>query len=730
MSSEPIQVYIRFRPLNFQEITEGELPIWYMSKNTISLLREHSSQLIAEKRISSTFNPNYHYSHVFTGEDDNRKVYETVAQKVVLSALEGFNATIFAYGQTGSGKTFTMIGQHLQTAESPTLCTTPPLKQRPRASRAGTPSSARIRSCSSTPRGKSMAALQIPLRLDKPRKVQTDGKGIISMALNDIFKAANDYKDKHFFFTCSMMEIYNEHVYDLLKETEDLKNEVLAVSEGSDKEFYVRGLSEKVVTSIEEVLEKLGKGEENRHYAATNLNHHSSRSHTIFRLNIRSLQVIPKKDSETLEGDESFENITTESVINFVDLAGSERTSSVMAIEDKHNFSYSSTRSEQDRIVAESKNINTSLFYLCQVITKLSELKMGLIKNESHIPYRNSNLTKILRSSLGGNSRTCVICAVTPALSQFEQTLSTLRFGNSARSITNNVKANVKRETNAQLLVGYQQDIATLKKELEMAKEQGWASYVERNQAKQALEQKIQKLNEILAVPYKPETFQIEQEIYSNFSTFWNGGVGDLFIANQPFDQEDSKVLSESKLNFDNSGKFAQERRMQIDREQINIEKEIEKLTVVVNSLKGNKNTLVTDLEKNSNLYEKSNKENAFLREDLAKSRQTLSKMKYMAKIYQQGEGLDSLSESQLTAFEKTLIERLDSVKQIKASRLYDHKIEKLQESLLKFLPESMVLEMFSENESREMTEKFESFMHDISSQHEFSWNQDILNTP
>lgn len=256
MSSEPIQVYIRFRPLNIQEVTESELPIWYMTKNTVSLRREHSSQLLAEKRISTTFNPNYHYSHVFTGDDDNRKVYETVAQKVVLSALEGFNATIFAYGQTGSGKTFTMIGQHLPMADSPSICTTPPLKQKPKSIRARSPTS-KIRSLSSTPRNKSAASLQAPIRLDKPRRPQTDGKGIISMALNDIFKAANEYKDKHFFFTCSMMEIYNEHVYDLLKATDDLKNEVLAVSEGSDKEFYVRGLSEKVVTSIDEVLEKL-----------------------------------------------------------------------------------------------------------------------------------------------------------------------------------------------------------------------------------------------------------------------------------------------------------------------------------------------------------------------------------------------------------------------------------------------------------------------------------------
>lgn len=445
------------------------------------------------------------------------------------------------------------------------------------------------------------------------------------------------------------------------------------------------------------------------------MNHHSSRSHTIFRLNIRSLQVIPKRDIDA-EGDESFENITTESVVNFVDLAGSERTCNVQALEDKHNFSYSSTRSEQDRIVAESKNINTSLFYLCQVITKLSELKMGLIKNESHIPYRNSNLTKILRSSLGGNSRTCVICTVTSAVSQFEQTVSTLRFGNSARSITNNVKANVKRETNAQLLLGYQQDITSLKKELEQAKEQGWKQHMERTQARQALEQRIQKLTEILNAPYKNLTVEIKQEQYSKTSEFFNESAGSLFVMNEPCEENELRILSESKLKFDVSGTFASKRLSQIEQEKLKIGNEIENLNKNVNCLKLNKNALVSDLEKFSNKYEKSSKENMCLREELDKSRSSLKKMKFMAKIYENGEGLNALTENQLTALERVLVERLDSVKQLKASRHYDILIEKLQENLLNYLPETAVFDLFT-HDSYENTSRFEDFIQDINSQ-------------
>ena len=161
---------------------------------------------------------------------------------------------------------------------------------------------------------KSRSTSAFPVRFEKPKKMTVHSNGLVALALSDIFKSASGHKNKHFFFKCSMMEIYNEHVYDLLKDTEDLNTEILVVGESLDKEFYVKGLSEQTVNSIEEALDKLSRGEQNRHYAATNLNHHSSRSHTIFRLSIRSLQVIPKRDPENdQECEESFENITTES---------------------------------------------------------------------------------------------------------------------------------------------------------------------------------------------------------------------------------------------------------------------------------------------------------------------------------------------------------------------------------------------------------------------------------
>jgi centromeric protein E len=106
---------------------------------------------------------------------------------------------------------------------------------------------------------------------------------------------------------------------------------------------------------------------------------------------------------------------------------------------------------QYDTLMNEGRHINTSLFYLCQVITRLSEKKGG----SEFIPYRNSNLTKLLRSSLGGNSKTCIICTATQTLSQFEMTLSTLRFGGTASTITNKVAANIRTDKHAEILAAY-----------------------------------------------------------------------------------------------------------------------------------------------------------------------------------------------------------------------------------------------------------------------------------
>ena len=153
--------------------------------------------------------------------------------------------------------------------------------------------------------------------------------------------------DKTFFLKCSYIEIYNDQIYDLLKSAERL-SETLTVNEDSQKDFYIKGVVEESVSSIEEILDKLRKGEANRHYARTTMNHASSRSHTIFRLTVQSVtnnfirEYRREKDKCTninnselrSQFEETYENhtktegtIVTESMLNFVDLAGSEKVS-------------------------------------------------------------------------------------------------------------------------------------------------------------------------------------------------------------------------------------------------------------------------------------------------------------------------------------------------------------------------------------------------------------------
>jgi hypothetical protein len=561
MAAENVQVAVRLRPAAASEDDESDsLPIWSVAKASVVLHPDALLALISDKRLSSSSHPSFSFDHAFLPDDDNYHIYTTMVRPIVLSALEGFNATVFAYGQTGSGKTYTMLGVREEENEDP--CRTTPKRQRGKEEvlclsetrkRATSALGVLNRSLTPSKNDTSCRLYSTPNKCEtwRPKtSSQSANKGIIVYSLEDIFKSVPATDSKHYFFSCSYIEIYNEHVYDLLKETQEMKAETLTIIESTDKEFYVRGLSEHSVASIADVLGKLEMGEVNRHYAATNLNHNSSRSHTIFRLNVKSLQVVQgEEDADNLE------NVTTESILNFVDLAGSERVGNLQTVEgDKgraginSSFHGSSSKSDLDKILAESKNINTSLFYLCQVISKLAEQKMGLLRNDSHIPFRNSNLTKILRSSLGGNARTCILCTVTPTSSQFEQTLSTLRFGSNARSITNKVKANVKRESSAQILIAYEQDASVLRRELELLAQRTRAATSENVLLKQRLEGRLKRLTQMLYEKTRREQGG-EERVFGE----WTYGAGDLITSSELIPVTRPPVA----LKCDEDGQFA-----------------------------------------------------------------------------------------------------------------------------------------------------------------------------
>ncbi|XP_073457878.1 centromere-associated protein E isoform X2 [Aquarana catesbeiana] len=263
-----------------------------------------------------------------------------------------------------------------------------------------------------------------------------DCLGIIPQAVKEIFRIIKEIPSREFLLRVSYMEIYNETVTDLLCDSR--KKKPLEIREDLNRNVYVADLNEELVTCPEHVLEWIKKGEKTRHYGETKMNEHSSRSHTIFRM------IVESRESNEPGNSESCEGAVMVSHLNLVDLAGSERASQ--------------TGAEGVRL-KEGCNINRSLFILGQVIKKLSDDQPGAFIN-----YRDSKLTRILQNSLGGNTKTVIICTITPV--SFEETLSTLQFASAAKNVKNKPHVNEVLDDQA-LLKRYRKEIMDLKKQLD-----------------------------------------------------------------------------------------------------------------------------------------------------------------------------------------------------------------------------------------------------------------------
>jgi len=288
----------------------------------------------------------YMFDKVLKPNITQEQVYNGAAKHIVKDVLGGYNGTIFAYGQTSSGKTHTMEGV------------------------IGDP----------------------------------DLQGIIPRIVNDIFNHIYSMEENlEFHIKVSYFEIYMDKIRDLL----DPSKVNLAVHEDKNKSVYVKGATERFVSSPEEVLEVIEEGKSNRHVAVTNMNEHSSRSHSVFLINVKQ---------ENLENQKKLSG-----KLYLVDLAGSEKVSKTGA---------------EGNILDEAKNINKSLSALGNVIAALAD------GNKSHIPYRDSKLTRILQESLGGNAKTTVVICCSPASYNESETRSTLDFGKRAKTIKNVVAVN------------------------------------------------------------------------------------------------------------------------------------------------------------------------------------------------------------------------------------------------------------------------------------------------
>ncbi|KAG9510535.1 hypothetical protein GZH46_00923, partial [Fragariocoptes setiger] len=288
----------------------------------------------------------YMFDRVFGPDATQERVYEEAAKPIVKDVLCGYNGTIFAYGQTSSGKTHTMEG------------------------------------------------------------IIGDShmQGIIPRIIDDIFNHIYSLSENvEFHIKVSYFEIYMDKIRDLI----DITRNNLSVHENKDRVPYVKGSTERFVSNPLEVLQVIEEGKANRHIAVTNMNEHSSRSHSVFLIDVKQ---------ENLDNQK-----TRTGRLYLVDLAGSEKVSKTGA---------------EGMVLDEAKNINKSLSALGNVISALAD------GNKSHIPYRDSKLTRILQESLGGNSRTTIIICGSPASFNEMETKSTLDFGRRAKTIKNTVIVN------------------------------------------------------------------------------------------------------------------------------------------------------------------------------------------------------------------------------------------------------------------------------------------------
>ncbi|XP_060886555.1 kinesin-like protein KIF1A isoform X9 [Labrus mixtus] len=288
-----------------------------------------------------------------------------------------------------------------------------------------------------------------------------DQQGIIPLLCEDLFTKIIDNIDNSMSYSVevSYMEIYCERVRDLLNP----KNKGnLRVREHPLMGPYVEDLSKLAVTSYNDIQDLMDSGNKARTVAATNMNETSSRSHAVFNIIFTQKRL----DAET---DNTTEKV---SKISLVDLAGSERADSTGA---------KGTR------LKEGANINKSLTTLGKVISALAEVDSGSNKNkkkkkvESHIPYRDSVLTWLLRENLGGNSRTAMVAALSPADINYDETLSTLRYADRAKQIRCN--AVINEDPNNRLVRELKEEVSRLK---DLLYAQGLGDIIEKYRASDA----------------------------------------------------------------------------------------------------------------------------------------------------------------------------------------------------------------------------------------------------
>ncbi|XP_070927981.1 kinesin-like protein KIF21A isoform X8 [Macaca nemestrina] len=350
------------------------------------------------------------FDYVFDIDSQQEQIYIQCIEKLIEGCFEGYNATVFAYGQTGAGKTYTMgTGFDVNIVE--------------------------------------------------------EEQGIISRAVKHLFKSIEEKKHiaiknglppPDFKVNAQFLELYNEEVLDLFDTTRDIdaknKKSNIRIHEDSTGGIYTVGVTTRTVNTESEMMQCLKLGALSRTTASTQMNVQSSRSHAIFTIHVCQTRVCPQIDADSATDNKiisesaqmnEFETLTAK--FHFVDLAGSERLKRTGATGER---------------AKEGISINCGLLALGNVISALGDKS----KRATHVPYRDSKLTRLLQDSLGGNSQTIMIACVSPSDRDFMETLNTLKYANRARNIKNKVMVNQDRAS--QQINALRSEITRLQMEL------------------------------------------------------------------------------------------------------------------------------------------------------------------------------------------------------------------------------------------------------------------------
>uniref|UniRef100_A0A8C8GFQ5 Kinesin motor domain-containing protein n=1 Tax=Oncorhynchus tshawytscha TaxID=74940 RepID=A0A8C8GFQ5_ONCTS len=356
------------------------------------------------------------YDYVFDMDSCQDSIYASCTEKLIEGCFEGYNATIFAYGQARSGKTYTMgTGFDVNIGE--------------------------------------------------------EELGIIPRAVSHLFRGIEERQQAakeqgrpvpEFKINAQFLELYNEEVLDLFDSTRDLEARAqkshIKIHEDANGGIYTVGVTTRTVASEAEMMQCLKLGALCRTTASTQMNVQSSRSHAIFTIHLCQVRVCASDNTDNNETDnnetdnriangnsemEEYETLTAK--FHFVDLAGSERLKRTGATGDR---------------AKEGISINCGLLALGNVISALGDRS----KRSTHVPYRDSKLTRLLQDSLGGNSQTMMIACISPSDRDFMETLNALKYANRARNIKNKVMVN--QDKASQQISALRTEIARLQMEL------------------------------------------------------------------------------------------------------------------------------------------------------------------------------------------------------------------------------------------------------------------------